>query len=61
MSTKQPGWEGALLAFAAIFTVLIGLAYFYSLYFRTPVPWLAIIALSVVATAVLLLVRRRRP
>lgn len=39
-------WEGLLLAFGSIFTVLLGLAYGVSIYFRTPIPWFAIMILA---------------
>lgn len=60
MPTNKPSWEGMLLAFAMIFTVLIGLAYVFANFFRTPIPWLAIL-LGSAAVALLLGYMRRRP
>lgn len=59
MSTKQPGWEGAFLAFAMIFTVLIGLAYVFANFFRTAIPWAAILIGSLAITLALRYLRRR--
>ena len=59
MSTKQPSWEGTILAFAAIFTVLIGTAYGLAVWYRTPIPWLTIIVVSAVCALGLRYIRRR--
>jgi hypothetical protein len=60
MPTQQPGWEGPLLAFGGIFTVLLGLSYGASIYFRTPIPWFAIVIVSLAATFGLAYLRRRQ-
>jgi hypothetical protein len=60
MPTQQPNWEGLLLAFGMIFTVLLGLAYGVSIFFRTPIPWFVILILSFAVTFGLVLLRRRR-
>ena len=60
MRSKQPGWEGSILAFAIIFTVLFGAAYSISNAFRVPIPWLAILILSLVGTLALRYTQRRR-
>lgn len=59
MQSKQPSWEGAILAFAMMFTVLLGIAYALSVTFRLPIPWLAILIISLVAGLALRF--RRRP
>ncbi len=60
MPTQQPSWEGLLLAFGMIFTVLLGLSYGVSIYLRMPIPWFLILILSFVATVGLVFLRRRR-
>jgi hypothetical protein len=60
MSTNQPSWEGSFLAFAMIFTVLIGLAYVFANLFRTPIPWLGVLIGSAVLTLALRYLRRPR-
>lgn len=60
MPTQQPNWEGLLLAFGGIFTVLLGLSYGVSIYFRTPIPWFVILILALALTFALGL-RHRRP
>jgi hypothetical protein len=59
MSTNQPGWEGTFLAFAIIFTVLIGLWYTVSIYYRVPLPWFGILVGSLLAALILRYIRRR--
>jgi hypothetical protein len=58
MQSHRPGWEGTILAFAMIFTVLLGAVYAVAIVFRFAVPWLAILVLSIVVTAALRLWRR---
>jgi hypothetical protein len=60
MPTQQPNWEGLLLAFGMIFTVLLGLSYGVSIFFRTPIPWFVILILSFAVTFGLVWLRRRR-
>jgi hypothetical protein len=60
MPTQQPDWEGPLLAFGGIFTVLLGLSYGVSIYFRTPIPWFVLLIVSLVATLGLSYLRRRQ-
>ena len=59
MRSKQPSWEGSILAFAIIFTVLFGAAYSISNAFRVPIPWLAILIVSLIGMLVLRYVRRQ--
>lgn len=59
MQSHQPSWEGTILAFALIFTVLLGVVYAIAIVFRFAVPWLAILILSIVVTGALRLRRRR--
>ena len=59
MQPKQPGWEGPILAFAIMFTVLIGVAYSISAVYRVPIPWLAILIISLVSMLALRYVRRQ--
>jgi cytochrome c biogenesis protein CcdA len=61
MSTNQPSWEGTFLAFALIFTVLIGLAYVFANIFRFPVPWLAVLIGSIAISLGLRYARKPRP
>lgn len=48
MQPKSPGWEGFLLAFAIIFTVLFGLTYVVAEIFLVPIPWLVIALIAAV-------------
>lgn len=59
MPTQEPNWEGLILAFAMIFTVLLGVFYGVSMLFRTPVPWLVALVLSLVLTFGLRYLRSR--
>jgi hypothetical protein len=59
MPTQQPNWEGPLLAFGGIFTVLLGLSYGVSIYFRTPIPWFVILIVSLATAFGLSYLRRR--
>ena len=59
MPTKRPGWEGTLLAFAMIFTVLMGVTYGAAVSFRTPIPWLANIVVALAGAVALRYLRRR--
>jgi hypothetical protein len=59
MQPQQPRWEGLILAFVMIFTVLLGAVYAAAVIFRFAVPWLAILLLSVLLTVVLARLRRR--
>lgn len=58
MPEPSPGWEGTILAFVAIATVLIGSAYSIALVYETPVPWAVLLVIA--AIAALWLRRRRR-
>jgi hypothetical protein len=58
MPTKRSGWEGTLLAFAMIFTVLMGVTYGASINFRTPIPWLVNIVVALIAAVALRYLRR---
>ena len=60
MNTGRPSWEGIFLAFAMIFTVLLGAVYGVAVVFRFAVPWLAVLLLAAVFTAVLYSWLRRR-
>jgi ABC-type iron transport system FetAB permease component len=60
MQSKQPSWEGAILAFAMLFTVLLGTAYSLSVVFRIPIPWLAILIISLICMLAMRF-RRRLP
>ncbi len=57
---SQPSWEGTILAFAMIFTVLLGAVYGVAVVFKFAVPWLAILILSVAAALALRYFGRRR-
>lgn len=58
MPEQSPGWEGTILAFVMIATVLIGSAYGIALVYAIPVPWTVL--LMIAAIAALWLRRRRR-
>ena len=60
MQSQQPGWEGTILAFAIIFTVLLGATYGVAVVFKFAVPWLAILIVSIVGALALRFFRRRR-
>jgi len=57
---SQPSWEGTILAFAMIFTVLLGAVYGVAVVFKSAVPWLAILILSVAAALALRYFGRRQ-
>jgi hypothetical protein len=59
MQSQQPGWEGTILAFAIIFTILLGATYSIAVVYKFAVPWLAILILSIIAALVLRYFRRR--
>jgi hypothetical protein len=58
MRSRQPGWEGMILAFVMIFTVLLGAVYAVAIVFRFAVPWLAILILAIIITIALAYFRR---
>ena len=59
MQPQQPRWEGLILAFVMIFTVLLGIVYAAAVVFRIAVPWLAILIVAVIVTIALALRQRR--
>lgn len=59
MPPRQPGWEGTMLLFAMVFTVLLGIVYAVAIVLRFAVPWLLILALSILITVGLRFTRRR--
>jgi hypothetical protein len=59
MQSDQSSWEGTLLMFALLFTVLMGVTYAAAIWIRTPIPWFANLVLSVLGALVLRYVRRR--
>jgi hypothetical protein len=59
MKSGQPGWEGIILAFVIIFTVLLGSVYGVAVVYKFAVPWLAILILSIAVTIGLYYYRRR--
>ncbi|HNP87644.1 MAG: hypothetical protein JST60_12570 [Chloroflexi bacterium SZAS-1] len=52
--------EALALAFALIFTVLLGVSYGVSMLFRIPVPWFIVLVLSVAVTLGLRYLRGRQ-
>jgi hypothetical protein len=48
MPSKQPSWEGTILAFMVILSVLIGVGYVIALNFGIPVPWFALTIIAFV-------------
>jgi Flp pilus assembly protein TadB len=56
MPEKSPGWEGTILAFVMIATVLIGVAYSIALVYATPIPWAILLVIAAIAA---LWLRRR--
>ncbi|MFO7167207.1 MAG: hypothetical protein DIU80_004190 [Chloroflexota bacterium] len=60
MASKGSGWEGTALAFAMIFTVLMGVAYVLGISYGITIPWLAILVVSLLVAAALRLLRHRR-
>ncbi len=57
MPEKSPGWEGTILAFVMIATVLIGVAYNIALVYAIPVPWTVLLVIAAIAA---LWLRHRR-
>jgi hypothetical protein len=60
MKTGRPNWEGFFLAFAMIFTVLLGAVYGVAVVFQFAVPWLAVLLLSAILVVALYIWRGRR-
>ena len=60
MKPQQPGWEGIILAFVMIFTVLLGSIYGIAVAFKFAVPWLAILIVSLGITGALYYYYQRR-
>jgi hypothetical protein len=56
MPKQSPGWEGTVLAFVMIATVLIGSAYGVALAYAIPVPWVVLLVIAAIAA---LWLRRR--
>lgn len=59
MPEQSPGWEGTILAFIIIATVLIGSAYSVALVYETPVPWTALLLIAAIAALWLRRIRRK--
>jgi ABC-type iron transport system FetAB permease component len=58
---RQPiSWERLIFMLAITFTVLIGCAYVIAINFQVPIPWLAILLVSIVGTALSHVARQRR-
>lgn len=60
MPEKSPGWEGTILAFVMIATVLIGSAYGIALVYEIPVPWAILLVVAAIAALWLRRLRRKR-
>ncbi len=60
MSEPRGSWEGTILNFVVILSVLMGVAYVLAINFRLPIPWLAIVALAALAAGGVRFARRRR-
>lgn len=56
MPEQPPGWEGTILAFVVIATVLIGSAYSIALVYDIPTPWTVLLVIAAIAA---LWLRRR--
>lgn len=57
MSQQPSSWEGTILAFVVILSILIGIGYTIAINFGLPIPWLAIV---LVAVAIVYGARHRR-
>ena len=60
MAPNRAGWEGLILAFVMICSVLLGASYVISLSFGIPIPWLAILIVAGLLTAGAYRLRLRR-
>ncbi|HEU5100844.1 MAG TPA: hypothetical protein VFU22_17565 [Roseiflexaceae bacterium] len=58
MQPNQSSWEGTLLLFALLFTVLMGVTYGAAIWFRTPIPWLANLVLALLGALAFRYLRR---
>jgi|HigsolmetaAR201D_1030396.scaffolds.fasta_scaffold09590_2 hypothetical protein len=58
MPSNQPSWEGTFLAFALIFTALLGAMYAIANVYRFSIPWVAILLISIAITGFLRWKRR---
>jgi hypothetical protein len=47
MTKKPGGWEGTLLLFGVVFTVLLGVTFNLAFVYRFPIPWFVILLISV--------------
>ena len=59
MSEQPSGWEGTILTFIMIATILIGSAYSVALVYETPVPWALLLFIAAIATFWLHRLRRK--
>jgi quinol-cytochrome oxidoreductase complex cytochrome b subunit len=60
MEPKKPGWEGTLLLFFMMYTVLTGISYTLGVTFRTTIPWIAIPVISFAVAFGFRVMRNRR-
>jgi hypothetical protein len=60
MEPKKSGWEGTLLLFFVTYTVLTGISYNLGVTFRTTIPWLFILAISLAVALGFRALRKRR-
>ena len=58
MQPNQSSWEGTILVFALLFTVLMGVTYGVAVMFRTPIPWFANLVLALLGALALRYSRR---
>ncbi len=58
---RNPGsWEGTILLFIVLLTVLVGVAYVLAINFSLPVPWLGLFLVALAVTAGVRWSRTRR-
>ncbi len=58
MQSNQSSWEGTILIFALLFTVLMGVTYGAAIWFRTPIPWFANLVVAMLGALALRYLRR---
>ncbi len=60
MQPRTISWERLIFMMVITFTILIGCAYVIAINFQVPIPWLAILLISIVGTALSHVARQRR-
>ena len=60
MKAREVSWERLIFTLVITFTVLIGCSYVIAINYQLPIPWLAILIVSIAGTAASHFARQRR-